>query len=368
MQISYVVGTVSEEIILSPEQIQKNLERTYEDMRLLADSEESKIEHIHRLEGYYRQLYRLGVFTDKDTGRRKSLNEISRTIIDEMKERNVPIRVQKYVPECLPDDCKRAWRQPITINGKVQERTLLAIDSEVTTIYESYSELVKQLDSFDYNELPKRMQLELAEQVYKLYRHHDKEWTRHDLQVVKHEDGLNIPDPYAGIIRIYEGKPYRGMAVNGVKQTIKLLKEIEKKYMVNIYGKDEKRKITLEQEKQIYNGWMALCGYLKPFANDKWKRDFLGWKEILKKRLQIDSKSGAAKFSRKIIDIDGKKHKRGITREEIDKTQLRMIDAYEQFMKYWTGLIDLHKSFEWLLEPVRAAHSVRMHNKLSQSA
>lgn len=362
------MGTVSEEIILSPEQIQKNLERTYDEMRLLANSEESKIEHIHRLEGYYRQLHRLGVFVDKDTGRRKELNEISRTIIDEMKIKNVPKRVQQYVPEVLPDDCKRAWRRPITINGKLQDRSLLAIDSEVTTIYESYSQIVRQLEGFDYNELPKRMQLELAEQVYKLYRHHDKEWSRHDIHVVKHDDGLNIPDPYAGIIRIYEGKPYRGMAVNGVSQLIKVLQEVKKKYTVNIYGKDEKRKITLEEEKTIYNGYMTLCGYFKPSANDKWKRDFEGWKEILKRRLQIKSKSGAAKSSRKVIDIDGKKHKRGITREEIDKNQLRMIKAYEQFMEYLPPFLAIHKGFEWLLEPIRAAHSVRMHDKLSQSA
>ena len=367
-QIFYVLCAEVAEISLSADQIKKNLERTYDEMRLLATTEETKIEYIHRLKEYYIALLERGEFIDYETGRKKTKNEISRTIIDEMKKRNVPKRTQWYVPDVLPDDCKRAWRQPITINGKLQDRSLLAIDSELTTIYEDYSEIIKKLDKFDYNELPKRMQLELAESVYKLYRHHDKEWSKHDLQVVKHEDGLNIPDPYAGIIRIYEGKPYRGMAVNGVSQLIKVLQEVKKKYTVNIYGKDEKRKITLEQEKAIYNGYMTLCGYFKPAANDKWKRDFLGWCSILKRRVTIRSKSGAAKFSRKFIELDGKKHKRGITREEIDKNQLRMLKAYEQFMEHLPPLIAIHNSFEWLLEPVRAAHSVRMHDKLSQSS
>jgi hypothetical protein len=113
---------------------------------------------------------------------------------------------------------------------------------------------------------------------------------------------------------------------------------------------------------------MALCGYLKPSANDKWKRDFLGWAKILKRRLEIKSKSGAAKFSRKDVEIDGIIHRRGVTREEINKNQLRVIKAYEKFMKHVPALIALHNSFVWLLEPVRAAHSVRMHDKLSQSS
>jgi hypothetical protein len=362
------VGTVSEEITLSSDQIRKNLERTYEEMRLIATTEESRIEYINRLKEYYIMLIERGEFIEEETGRKKSKNEISRTIIDEMKNRHVPHTIRYHVPELLPDDCKRAWRQPITINGKPHSGGLLAIDSELTTIYEDYSDIIKKLDRFDYNELPKRMQLELAESVYKLYRHHDKEWSKHDLQVVKHEDGLNITDPYAGIIRIYEGKPYRGMAVNGVSQLIKVLQEVKKKYTVNIYGKDDKRKITLEQEKAIYNGYMALCGYFKPSANDKWKRDFLGWAKIFKRFFEIKSKSGAAKFSRKWITIDGKKHKRGITREEINKNNLKLVKAYQQFMEHIPALIEIHNSFEWLLEPVRAAHSVRMHDKLSQSA
>jgi hypothetical protein len=364
------VEVIREEITLSPDQIQKNLDRTYQEMEKvsISSAELTKVDYILRLAEYYEQLHSIGAFVDQDTGRIKSLNEVSRTIIDRMNDHNISKRIQWYVPEVLPDKYKRAWRQPITINGKLQDRSLLVIDTELTTIYDSYAELISKLDKFDYNELPKRMQLELAEKVYKLYRHHDKEWSKHDLQIVKHEDGFNIPDPYAGIIRIYEGKPYTGMAVNGVRQTIKLLKEIEKKYTVNIYGNDEKRKITLDQEKQIYNGWMALCGYLKPSANDKWKRDFLGWAKILKRRIEIKSKSGAAKFSRKDVEIDGIIHRRGVTREEINKNQLRMIDAYKKFMTHMPALIELHNSFEWLLEPVRAAHSVRMHGKLSQSS
>jgi hypothetical protein len=365
------VAITQEEFTTRINEIQRNLNRTYEEMGndelITKRIEGSKSDNIRRLGEYYEQLYNIGAFVDPITGRSKRLDEICRTIQFDMKERQFTPVTRQLVVWALPDKYKRAWRKPIT-NDNNDKGLSSEEDDEVESIYDTYMDHINELDTFDYNELPKAMRQNIAERVYKLYKRHDKEWTKNDIHVVKHEDGLNIPDPYAGIIRIEKGKPYRGMAVTAIKKHIKLCKEIEKKYIVGVYNKKGVRRITLDQEKQLYNAWAAIDGYLKPWANDKWKRDFIGWCKVFKQRFKLKSKSGAAKFSEKKIFINGKWVMRGITREEIDKTQPRMCNAFMEFMEHIPALIHLHESFEWMAEPIRAAHSVELHDKLSQSS
>ena len=366
------MALTQEEFTSRIQEINRNLTRTYDEMEndesIIKRIEGNKSDTILRIGTYYEELFNIGAFIDTETGRPKKLNEICRTIQNEMKRRLFTSKTQWYVVEVCPDKWKRAWRSDVHSSGKQGNPSLPTDDDETASIYDSYLDHINELDNFDYNELPKRLRQNIAERMYKLYRHHDKQWTAHGLQVVKHEDGLNIPDPYAGIIRIEHGTAYRGMAVNGVKMAIKLLKEIEKKYATGIYDEHGKRRISLEDEKKIYNGWMALIGYLKPSGNDKWKRDLIGWCKIFIRRFSIKSKSGAAKWSRKKIYVDGKFVMRGITREEMGKNQPRLCKAFMEFMEHFPALLEMHQGFELMSEPVRAAHSVQLHEKLSQSA
>jgi hypothetical protein len=367
------VALTQEEFTSRIQEINRNLTRTYDEMEndesIIKRIEGNKSDTILRIGKYYEELFNIGAFIDPETGRPKKLNEICRTIQNEMKRRLFTSKTQWYVVEVCPDKWKRAWRSDVVhSSGKQGNPSLPTDDDETASIYDSYLDHINELDNFDYNELPKRLRQNIAERMYKLYRHHDKQWTTHGLQVVKHEDGLSIPDPYAGIIRIERGEPYEGMAVDGIRKHIKLCREIEKKYLIGVMDSSGNRRISLDEEKKLYNAWAALDGYLRPWANDKWKRDLLGWCKIFKHKFKIKSKSGAAKFSRKKIFIDGKDVMRGITREEIDKNQPRLCNAFLEFIEFFPALIDLHSSFEVLAEPVRAVHSVMLHDKLSQSS
>ena len=338
------------------------------DESIIKRIEGNKADNINRLAAYYHKLYDLGAFIEPVTGAKRDLNEVCNVIQQEMKSRSFTPATVWYVREVLADIYKRAWRHRKFDTTKQGNSSSVVEDDETTSIYDSYLNYINELDNFDYSELPKRLRQNIAERMYKLYRHHDKQWTTHGLQVVKHEDGLSIPDPYAGIIRIERGEPYEGMAVDGIRKHIKLCREIEKKYLIGVMDSSGNRRISLDEEKKLYNAWAALDGYLRPWANDKWKRDLLGWCKIFKHKFKIKSKSGAAKFSRKKIFIDGKDVMRGITREEIDKNQPRLCNAFLEFIEFFPALIDLHSSFEVLAEPVRAVHSVMLHDKLSQSS
>ena len=362
-----------EEFTRSVNQINRNLERTYGEMHddevTTRRIEGTKADSIRRLAAYYRELHSIGAFIEEETGAKRDLHEICGVIQHEMQKRMFTPKTVWQVYDVLPDDCKRAWR---SIANTTKSGTPKVVVSEVETAnkYASTIEHINEIDNIDYSEFPKGFRLQVAERVYKLYRHHDKEWTKHDLTVVKHSDGLNINNPYSAIIRLHKGEPYEGMALDGLDIFIKACKDLRKVYQTMIFDKDGNRRVSLEEERNIYNGWAALTGMILPSKNNKWKRDLLGWCKIFLKKVELKSKSGAAKWSRKLVHLEemDKDMYRGITREEITKNQKRMMLAFKDFIEWFPELLFIHDTFVSGMEPVRAEHSVRMHEKLSQSA
>lgn len=339
--------------------------------------EENLKDRIKRLESYYRELHSKGEFKEERTGRVKSLNEICRTILAEMDRRHITSWSKNWVWVTLPDDCKRAWRKPVVDNvGKLEDKSLLSIDNEVETIYDQQIDLIKELHGFDYNELPKSRRLMLAEQFYKMYRYHEREWQKHGITVVKHEDGLNIPDPFAGIIRVEEGQPYEGELEDSLKGLKKTLTAFIKKIHTGILDKEGNRIVTLEREHELAMGVRVLDGYFKPHANYKWKRDIPRWASLLLKKFELKSKSGAEKYSRETVSRDfydfdqmfKEDPERGVTREEIAKMQKRLCVFFLQFIKHHPGLMALADVFAEVSEEKRAAHSIKMNAKLSDRA
>jgi len=358
-------------------EIKNNIVRIYEEMQgydnAVQKMEVSAADNIKRLGEYYKELHSKGEFIDETTGRTKNLNEVCRTILAEMDARSFSPYCKQWVWKSLPDDYKRAWRKPIdTIDGKPAKAGLLSIDNEVETLYDEQMECITKLRNFDYNDLPKSLRIQVAEHVYKVYRKHDKEWQKHGLTVVKHEDGLDIQDPFAGIIRVEEGEAYEGELFDALKGIKKSVTEIMKKVKTGLKDKDGNRLITLDREHEIAMGVKTLDGYFNPMANYKWKRDIPNWAKILLKKFQLKSKSGAEKFSRKDVGSNFydffEKQKRGVTREEIAKMEKRLCVFFLQFIKHHPGLMALSTMFEEISEEKRAAHSIKMNPKLSDRA
>lgn len=365
-----------EEFTSRVDEISRNISRIYDEMesdeRVIKRIEVSKGDQIRRLAQYYKEQYELGVFIDTETGRQKSLNEICRTIMENMEKRNFSPFSRQLVWEILPDEYKRAWRKPIldTVEGKPQKQSLLKEDIEVDSIYNKYMDHINELANFDYNELPKNLRISIAEHFYDTYRDHDKQWSSHGISFVKHSDGLNIPNPYEEVVKLIKGKPHEGMLHEAWQDYIKTCKEVGKKIKTGILDEQGNRRISLEQEQYIANGVIIMSGMLKPLKNDKWKRDILGWTDIFLKKIELKSKSGAAKFSRKKIQIErlNINEWRGITREEIDKNQPRMMRYFKQFMEHVPAFLMLHEIFTETMEEPRAVHSIQLHDKLADSA
>lgn len=333
--------------------------------------EGSKGDQIKRLGYYYKEQFDLGVFTDAESGRPKNMNEICRTILQEMDSRNFTMYSKQRVWHVLPNEFKRAWRKPIvTEDGKLSSDSLPEEDTEVTTIYNDYMDHVNELMNFDYNELPKNLRISLGEHFYKCYRDHEKQWQTHGMSFVKHSDGLNIENPFADIVRLKKGKPYEGMLYKQWGSLIETMKECQKKVKTGVLDENGNRRITEEEEMTYVNGMIVLEGYFKPMKNDKWKRDTFGWAGIIDKFKELRSKSGAAKSSRKAYDVEGMTAKkwRGITREEIDKNQTRMAKFYKQFIEYVPAFFIIHQQFVGMFETPRAIHSIELSDKLSDSA
>lgn len=357
-------------------EIHRNILRIYDEMTedesTVRKIELTKIDKIKRLGQYYENLYELGEFKDPETGRRKELCEISRTILEEMSKppRNFSDKTKWTVWKVLPDKYKRAWRT-IPKDSKLEKSRIEDEDPEVVAVYNDALEHINEIAVFDYMELPKRYRLAIAERVYEVYKHHDKEWTRHGLQVVKHpQDDFSNLDPFAEIVSIEKGEPYEGELYDVYVELRKVIDEMCKKVKRDLKDKSGKRRISLEQEHMFANGVRVFIGYLKPHSNYKWKRDIYGWSRILWRRLELKSKSGAAKFSRKPVEIAELELKtwRGITREEIDKNQARLYKFFGQFIQHFPAMITLHQIFESISEPIRAEHSVKLHEKLSNRA
>ena len=361
--------------------IRSNIVRVYEELELddkaVVKAEESAKDRIERLEKYYRELHKRGEFRDEKTGRVKNLNEVCRTILEEMDRRQFSSWSKNRVWVTVSDDCKRAWRAPIVDNdSKLSDKSLLGIDNEVETIYDQQIEAITQIRNFDYMELPKSLRTVVAEQVYKLYKSHDKEWTKHGIQVIKHSEGLDINDPFAGIIRVEEGQAYEGELYDSIASFRKTVTEFMKKINTGLLDKNGNRIISLEREHELAMGVRVLDGYFKPHSNYKWKRDMLRWAKLLLKKFELKSKSGAEKFSREKVSRDfydfDKMFKedpaRGLTREEIAKMQNRLCVFFVQFLKHHPGLLALADIFEEISEEKRAAHSIKMNAKLSDRA
>lgn len=357
-------------------EINVNINRIFDEMeadeKAIIKIEKNKIDQIKRLEGYYRELHKRGAFVEPKTLRQRRLSEVNNVILEEMEKREFTPVTRRWVNHCLSDDCKRQWRAPKidTIDGK--EKSFSLPDLETQHLYDELLDHINEIANIDYLELPKSMRLSIAEKVYKTYKYHDKQWTKHDLTVVKHEDGLNIPDPFAGIIRVEEGVPYEGEIFDVLKEIRKSVTEMMKKVKTGILDKDGNRIITLEEEHEIAMGLRTLDGYFNPMANYKWKRDIVGWAKILLRKFVLKSKSGAEKFSRKSVSSNFydffEDQERGITREEIAKMQKRLCIYFLQFLKHHEGLMALSTLFEKVTEEKRAAHSIKMNPKLSDRA
>ena len=367
-----------EQFLARISEINHNITRIYDEMendeRQIIRIEETKKDQIKRLEGYYRELHTRGAFVEDKTIRQKSLNEVCRTILEEMDKRNFTGYTKRWVWHVLSNDCKRAWRKPIvTEQGKLKDFSLP--DLEIQNIYDEYMDHINELIDFDYNELPKSLRISIGEHFYKAYRHHDKEWTKHDIAIVKHQDGLNIPNPFAGIIRVEEGIAYEGELFDALKGLKKAIGDSMKKMRIDMKDSKGNRVITLEREHELAMGVKTLEGIFLPMKNYKWKRDIIGWAHLILKRLELKSKSGASKWSRKKVDqrfLDGlagiEDIERGLTREEINKIQKRMVRFFLQFIQHSEGLMSLHEAFVETTEEKRAAHSIKMNPKLSDSA
>ncbi|WP_411753315.1 hypothetical protein [Serratia sp. (in: enterobacteria)] len=357
------------------EEISRNISRIYDEMesdeRLGKRVENTKADQIRRLIQYYKEQVALGTFVDPETGRKKNMNEICRTVMQEMDARNFTGFTKHQVWIIMPNECKRAWRKPIdTIEGKLTKVSLPKEDIEVETVYNAYMDHVNELMDFDYNELPKNLRISLGEHFYKCYRDHEKQWQTHGMSFIKHSDGLNIDNPFADIVRLRKGKPQEGMLYKAWMEYIEVCKEVAKKVKTGILDENGNRRISLEDEQAAANGLTVMAGFLKPMKNDKWKRDILGWADILLKKIELRSKSGAAKSSRKSYEVEGMTGKqwRGITREEIDKNQARMIKYFKQFVEYVPAFFMIHQQFIKMFEEPRAIHSIELSDKLSDSA
>jgi hypothetical protein len=370
----YVEVLNQEQDVVRVSEIGKNIERLYGEMKsdevIYNRIIETKRDQIRRLAQYYKQQIENDCCFDKNKNKITSTHHICRIIIDEMTDRGFTGDTKVEVYRTLGDDYKRAWRQPVTNNGKVGMPTL-EMDAELQTYYEEKMKIVDSLDNFDYNELPKPLKMLFAEKVYDLYKYHDKQWTHHGLHIVKHpQDDFSNLDPFSEIVSIEKGEPYEGELYEVYTELRKVVTEMCKKIKHDLKDENGERRITLEQEHMFANGVRVFIGYLKPHSNYKWKRDLFGWSRILGKRMELKSKSGAAKFSRKPVEIAELDIKtwRGITREEIDKNQNRLYKYFGQFIEHFGSLIIFHQIFETISEPIRAEHSVKLHEKLSNRA
>ncbi|HJX79200.1 hypothetical protein [Glutamicibacter sp.] len=370
-----------EQFLSRVSEINGHIVRIYNELehsdKSLQEIETSLKDQINRLAEYYEELYRRGSFVDEKTQRKKSLNEVCRTILGEMSKRDFSTWTKDRVWHSLDNKYKRAWRKPIVDeDGKLVSTSLLEIDNEVETLFDEQMNHIRSFNGFDYNELPKSLRLMVAEHFYKAYRRHEREWQKHGITVVKHEDGLNIPDPFEGIIRIEEGEPYEGELYDSIVSHKKTVSAFAKKIKTGIKDKDGNRIITLEQEHEYAMGVRSLDGYFLPSKNYKWKRDLVRWAGLLLKKFELKSKSGAEKFSREPVSRNFYDFKtmfkedpeRGITREEIAKMQRRVCIFFLQFIKHHPGLLALADIFVNVSEEKRAAHSIKMNAKLSDRA
>jgi hypothetical protein len=314
---------------------------------------------------YYKEQIQMGVLYDLKGVPIPTTHHICRLIVEEMQTRGFSENTRREVYKTLGDEFKRGWRQPITVNGKVAQATI-EMDAELSIIFNEMMEHANEIGTLDYNEFPKPLKVSLAERVYQAYKHNDKEWSKHDLQVVKHQaDGYYVADRFPDIIRIEETEPYEGELYDRLKGLRKTISEMMKKVKTQ-----RPPTLTLEMEHRWAMGVAVLDGYLKPWGNFKWKKEVYGWSKIIARRLTLRNKCAAAKSSRIPTNFDDVEQQvyRGITREEIDKNQKKLIKFFQQFIEHFPGLIEFAQSFDGMTATYRARHSVNLHEKLSHNS
>ena len=357
------------QMVLSVEGIRQEINQIYEDIRLDEEknqvSEETNRQRVIKLRDFYVSLIEVGEFKDIETGRVKDKHEVARTILEEMDRHEISGMVRHHVWRYVGDDYKRAWRKPIdgtfdTKTGKLTGVSLL--DSETKLIYDKYMDAVQLLKDFDYNELPKGAQIMLGENFYECYKHHNEEWLKHKITLVKGEQDTHDPtkgDP----IRIETHKMRRGELYESMKELRDAIDETLP--IVESHPPDD-----LEKEHKYANAIRGLTSYFIPWKNSKWKKDWLRWINIHIKESELQSKSGAAKFSKiHVTSIqEGIDAWQGITREEIDKNRKRILKFARDFAKNFPYLAALSEYFETEIEPIRAIHTVKLHSKMSEAA
>ena len=356
------------QLVLSVDGILENINKIYEEMRIedhtVGEVDETKAEKIIKLKDLYLELINAGEFKDEETGRIKTRNEIARTILDEMEKRELNWSRQR-VWDTLGDDYKRAWRRPIegtfdTKTGKPMGVALL--DSETKFIYDKYMKAVQLLKDFDYNELPKGAQIMLGEQFFDCYKHHNEEWLKHKITLVKGEQDTHDAtkgDP----IRIETGKKRRGELVVSMEELRDAINEC-----IPIIESNPPEDLNMEHK--YANAVRGLTAYFIPWKNRKWKKDWLNWINIHIREKELRSKSGAAKFSKiHVTSIEeGIDAWQGITREEIDKNRSRILRFARDFVRNFPYLGALSEYFMTVVEPPRALHTVKLHNTMSEAA
>ena len=327
--------------------------------------EETKGSKIVKLKDYYMSLLEIGQFKDEETGRPKDKHEICRTILEEMDKRNFSEWTKRRVDQSLGDDYKRAWRKPIegTFDIKTGKPKGFSLpDAETDLIYNKYMDFINELDNFDYNELPRSLQISIGERFFKCYKYHNDQWLKQGITLVKHEQDTHDAskgDP----IRIETHKQRKGELYHAMVE----LKEVIDECLPVVESHPPE---DLAKEHKYANAVRGLTAYFIPWKNSKWKKDWMRWIDIHIKQVELRSKSGAAKFSKIHITSveEGIDAWQGITREEIDKNRPRILRFARDFTKNFPYLADLSEYFMTEIEPVRAIHTIKLHPKMSEAA
>lgn len=364
-----MVDGIQNQLVLSANDIKSQIESIYAEMKAdditVEELEQKKVIKIKNLETDYERLFEMGEFKDEETGRIKSQNEICRTILEEMDRRDFSNWTKHQVWVTLKDSHKRAWRKPVDgtydpNTGKLTKVSLL--DPETDVLYNKYMDHINELFEFDYNDLPKSLQISIGEHFFKCYKVHNDAWLKQGITLVKHEQDTHDAskgDP----IRIETRKKRKGELYHSMEELRDVITECLP--IIESHPPED-----LDNEHKYANAVRGLTAYFIPWKNSKWKKDWMNWIEIHIKQVELRSKSGAAKFSKIHVTSveEGIDAWQGITREEIDKNRRRILRFARDFTKNFPYLAELSEYFMSEIEPVRAIHTVKLHSKMSEAA
>ena len=352
------------QLVLSVVDIKKQIESLYTEMKsddiIKEDLERTKVTKIKKLRDYYLSLLEAGQFKDEDTGRPKDKHEICRTILEEMDKRDFSQWSKASVWYALSDDYKRAWRKPITNNGKLQSSSLLNPETDI--IYNQYMDHINELFEFDYNELPKSLQISIGEHFFKCYKKHNDEWLKLGITLVKHEQDTHDAskgDP----IRIETHRGGGGELYHAMVE----LKEVIDECLPVVESHPPE---DLAKEHKYANAVRGLTAYFIPWKNSKWKKDWGGWIEIHVEQVNLGLNQVLPNSQRFISHQlrKGLMHGRELPEKPVDKNRPRILRFARDFTKNFPYLADLSEYLVTEIEPVRAIHTIKLHPKMSEAA